>query len=127
MAYKLGSLGALSKPELVQQNKSQPSNYNQLFSQMNRNQQALGQREDRDTLNALGSKRAEAIMGGQVESPAIKAIKEAQAKALNVDKDIPLYDKLTGDLKAQMGIESAEAKADPFGKNQMARDKMAIV
>lgn len=122
MAYQLGALGAIKTPELVKMSKPTSGNYSQLFGQMNRNQQALGQREDRATLNALGSARAEAIMDGQGGSAELQGIREAQTKALDA-QDIPLYDKLTGDLKAQMQIESAEAKADPLGKNQMARKR----
>jgi len=122
MAYQLGALGAIKTPELVKMSKPTSGNYSQLFGQMNRNQEALGQREDRATLNALGSARAEAIMGGQAGSAALQGIRDAQAKALEA-QDVPLYDKLTGDLKAQMQIESAEAKADPLGKNQLARDE----
>ena len=124
MAYQLGALGAIKTPELVKMSKPTSGNYSQLFGQMNRNQQALGQREDRATLNALGSARAEAIMDGQGGSAELQGIREAQTKALDA-QDIPLYDKLTGDLKAQMQIESAEAKADPFGKNQLGRDRLA--
>jgi len=122
MAYQLGALGAIKTPELVKMSKPTSGNYSQLFGQMNRNQQALGQREDRATLNALGSARAEAIMDGQGGSAELQGIREAQTKALDA-QDIPLYDKLTGDLKAQMQIESAEAKADPLGKNQMLRKR----
>ena len=122
MAYQLGALGAIKTPELVKMSKPTSGNYSQLFGQMNRNQQALGQREDRATLNALGSARAEAIMDGQGGSAELQGIREAQTKALDA-QNIPLYDKLTGDLKAQMQIESAEAKADPLGKNQMLRKR----
>jgi len=124
MAYQLGALGAIKTPELVKMSKPTSGNYSQLFGQMNRNQQALGQREDRATLNALGSARAEAIMDGQGGSAELQGIREAQTKALDA-QDIPLYDKLTGDLKAQMQIESAEAKADPLGKTQLGRDRLA--
>ena len=74
MAYQLGALGAIKTPELVKMSKPTSGNYSQLFGQMNRNKEALGQREDRDTLNALGSKRAKAIEGGQGGSQALKAI-----------------------------------------------------
>ena len=124
MAYQLGALGAIKTPELVKMSKPTSGNYSELFGQMNRNQEALGKREDRATLNALGSARAEAIMGGQAGSAALQGIRDAQAKALEA-QDVPLYDKLTGDLKAQMQIESAEAKADPLGKNQLGRDRLA--
>jgi len=91
MAYQLGALGAIKTPELVKMSKPTSGNYSQLFGQMNRNQEALGQREDRATLNALGSARAEAIMGGQAGSAALQGIRDAQAKALEA-QDVPLYD-----------------------------------
>jgi hypothetical protein len=121
MAFQLGALNT-PRTELVKQDPYKSGSYSNLFSQMNRNQEALGQREDRATLNALGSARAEAIMAGQAGSAKLQGIREAQTKALDA-KNIPLYDKLTGELKAQMQIESAEAKADPFGKTQMARKR----
>ena len=121
MAFQLGALNT-PRTELVKQDPYKSGSYSNLFSQMNRNQEALGQREDRATLNALGSARAEAIMAGQAGSAKLQGIREAQTKALDA-KNIPLYDKLTGELKAQMQIESAEAKADPFGETQMARKR----
>ena len=124
MAFQLGALNT-PRTELVKQDPYKSGNYSNLFSQMNRNQEALGQREDRATLNALGSAKAEAIMDGQAGSAKLQGIRKAQTKALDT-QNIPLYDKLTGELKAQMQIESAEAKADPLGKTQLGRDKLAL-
>ena len=124
MAYQLGALGAIKTPELVKMSKPTSGNYSQLFGQMNRNQQALGQREDRDTLNQLGSTRAEAIEGGQGGSQALKDIQKAQGEALEAN-NMPLYNKLTEEYNTQKGIESAEAKADPFGDKQLGREKLA--
>lgn len=123
MAFQLGALNT-PRTELVKQDPYKSGSYSNLFSQMNRNQQALGQREDRATLNALGSARAEAIMDGQAGSSAIQDLRAKQQEAL-AKKNIGLYDDLTAQLQSQMQVEAQEARVDPLGKTQMARDKSA--
>jgi len=119
MAFQLGSLGTIQKPELVSNNRARSGNYRDFLSNTKKKRMDF---EDREKLNALGSAKAEAIMDGQAGSAKLQGIRKAQTKALDT-QNIPLYDKLTGELKAQMQIESAEAKADPFGKTQMARKR----
>ena len=123
MAFQLGALNT-PRTELVKQDPYKSGSYSNLFSKMNRNQEALGQREDRATLNALGSARAEAIMDGQAGSSAIQDLRAKQQEAL-AKKNIGLYDDLTAQLQSQMQVEAQEARVDPLGKTQMARDKSA--
>ncbi len=123
MAYQLGALNAPRQTELVKQDPYKSGNYSNLFSQMNANKTALGQRQDRAKMNKLGEIRATAIDGGQGGSQAIQDLRAKQQEAL-ANKDIALYDELTAQLQSQMQVEAQEARVDPLGKTQMGRDKL---
>ena len=119
MAFQLGALGAIQKPELVGFSKAQSGNYRDFFSNAKKKRMDF---EDREKLNALGDARSEAILDSQGGSEIIQGLRKKQQEAL-ANKDSAMYDQATNELKSQMQIESAEAKADPFGKNQMLRKR----
>jgi len=95
MAYQLGSLNT-TPVQLVTPSVARGGNYRDFLSNTRKKRMDF---EDREKLNALGDARSEAIL------------------------DSAMYDQATNELKSQMQIESAEAKADPFGKMQMSRDR----
>ncbi len=121
MAFQLGALNT-PRTELVKQDPYKSGNYSNLFSQMNANKTALGQRQDRAKMNKLGDTRADAILDSQGGSQTIQDLKAKQQEAL-ANKDIALYDDLTAQLQSQMQVEAQEARVDPLGKTQMSRDK----
>ena len=119
-AFQLGSLNS-TPVQQVGQSGYRSGNYKDFFSNSKKKKQAF---EDKEKLNALGDARSTAILDSQGGSEVIQGLREQQKTAL-ANKDSDLYDKVTEELKTQMKIEAAEAKADPFGKNQMSRDKFA--
>jgi hypothetical protein len=121
MAFQLGSLGTIQKPELVSNNRARSGNYRDFLSNTKKKRMDF---EDREKLNALGDARSEAILDSQGGSEVIQGLRKKQQDAL-ANKDSAMYDQATNELKSQIQIESAEAKADPFGKNQLGRDKLA--
>ncbi len=121
MAFQLGSLGTIQKPELVSNNRARSGNYRDFLSNTKKKRMDF---EDREKLNALGNARSEAILDSQGGSEVIQGLRKKQQDAL-ANKDSAMYDQATNELKSQMQIESAEAKADPFGKNQLGRDRLA--
>jgi len=120
MAFQLGGLNS-TPAQLVTPNASRSGNYRGFFSNAKKKRMDF---EDREKLNALGDARSEAILDSQGGSEIIQGLRKKQQEAL-ANKDSAMYDQATNELKSQMQIESAEAKADPFGKNQLGRDRLA--
>ena len=87
MAFQLGSLGTIQKPELVSNNRARSGNYRDFLSNTKKKRMDF---EDREKLNALGSAKAEAIMDGQAGSAKLQGIRKAQTKALDT-QNIPLF------------------------------------
>ncbi len=118
MAFQLGSLSS-TPVQLVTPNASRSGNYRDFLSNTKKKRMDF---EDREKLNALGDARSEAILDSQGGSEIIQGLRKKQQEAL-ANKDSAMYDQATNELKSQMQIESAEAKADPLGKNQMLRKR----